>query len=39
MPGTIWDKDIYFTDEPVVHCDFQAVKYPSLDNDDNNVCK
>ena len=39
MSGAYRDNVIDFKDEPVVQCDVQAVKYTSLDNDDNDGCK
>ena len=36
IPGAFRDKVIDFTDKPVVQCDFQAVKYTSSNNDDND---
>ena len=36
MPGTLWDKVIDFTNEPVVQFDVLALKNTSLDDDDND---
>ena len=36
MLGTLWDKVIDFTDEPVVQCNVPAVKVTLLDDDNGD---
>ena len=36
MSGTLWDKVIDFTDDPVVQCNVPAVKDTLLDDDNGD---